>query len=238
MHFQKVSFLRPPNKEDDLDEGQRREALQKFILTLSNQQLVVGIAILLACFVNWCKTSVYELTMVVSLAWFSSSTHLATLDVLRIYFQRNHVVRNWRMIGIVVLLQLLIAGLLLAEYYSDSLFSGDPFPVPIPCLANLTMDNCEIIFLNNGTNYGNNTLYKGCISYTSNSSSFSVSSFASVLVILCLGYVNAHAMLRTFTVSRNRPLTPSHILVRLVLCIIGRTKQVSMKFVDNVMIDI
>lgn len=183
-------FLRPSNKEDDLDKGQRREALQKFVLTLSDQQLVVGIAILLACFVNWCQTSVYELNVVVSLAWFSSSTHLATLDVLRIYFQRNHVVRNWRMIGIVVLLQLLIAGLLLAEYYSD------------------------------------------------NSGSFSVTSFASVLVVFSLGYQNTHAILGTFTVSRNRPLTPSHIMVRLVLCIMGRTKQVSMKFVDSVMIDI
>ena len=82
-------FLRPLNEEDDLDEDQRREALKKFILTLSDQQLVTGIAILMACFANWCRTSVYELNIVVSLAWFSSATHLATLDVLRDYFQHN-----------------------------------------------------------------------------------------------------------------------------------------------------
>lgn len=53
-------LLRPPNKEaDELNENERREALQNFVLTLSDQQLVTGIAILVACFINWCKMSVY-----------------------------------------------------------------------------------------------------------------------------------------------------------------------------------
>lgn len=142
------------------------------------------------------------------------------------------------MIGIVALLQLLIAGLLLTEYYSDNNSS-----VPIPCLANMnstTKHGCNVTFLNNGTNYAKYPLYNECITYASNIrvSISSMLSFASLLVIIWLGYGNAQAVLRPFTVSRNLPPTPSHILVHLVLCIMGRTKQVSMKFVDSMMIDI
>lgn len=231
-------FLGPPNKEDDLDEGQRKEALKKFILTLSDQQLVTGIAILSACFLNWCNMSVYELNMVISLAFFSSSTHLATLNALHVYFQRNHVVRTWRIVGVVALLLLLIAGLVLNEYYS-----GNNFSVPIPCLTkrnSSTIHDCNVTFLDNCTNYANNPRYNDCIRYASNTSgtfSFGLR-FESVFFITYLGYIYAHAVLGTFTISGNRPLTPSHILVYLVLCTMRQTTPVSRKFVDSMMIEI
>lgn len=148
-------LLRPPNKEDDLDENQRREALQKFVLTLSDQQLVTDNAILVACFINWCKMSVYELNIVVYLAFCSSSTHVAMLDDLQVYFQRNQEVRNWRMIGMVAIVLLLMAGLLLTGYYSNNDQS-----VPIPCLTCLnaaTIYNCNVTFPGNGTYYTNNS---------------------------------------------------------------------------------
>lgn len=227
-------LLRPPNKEDDLDENQRKEALQKFILTLSDQQLVTGIAILVACFINWCKMSVYEFNIVVYLAFCSSSTHVATLDVLQVYFQRNQVVRNWRMIGMVAIVLLLMAGLLLTGYYSNN---DQSVPIPcLTCLSDATIYDCNVTFPGNGTYYANNSYYNNCALYASNSSGSL--SFVPVFTVVYLAYKYARVLMGTITISRNTALTPSHILVYLTFCIMGRTKHVSMEVVDGTMIEI
>lgn len=145
-------LLRPPNKEDDLDENQRREALQKFVLTLSDQQLVTDNAILVACFINWCKMSVYELNIVVYLAFCSSSTHVAMLDVLQVYFQRNQEVWNWRMIGMVAAINGRTASdRILFQQRSVSAYSMLDMPEPA------TIYNCNVTFPGNGTYYTNNS---------------------------------------------------------------------------------
>jgi hypothetical protein len=246
-------FLRSPNEEDDLEEDQRREALKKFVLTLSDQQLVTGIAILVACFANWCRTSVYELNMVVSLAWFSSATHLATLDVLQDYFQRNRVVRNWRMIGMVAIVLLLITGLLLTGFYSNNNLSA-----PLPCLTYLnaaTIYDCNgtvyhtnstfhinATVYDNGTYYANGSYYDNCTWYygnfTSSSEYSTFSSLGSFFTVAYLIYRYAGALLRTFTISRKTALTPLHISVYLALKgITGRTKHVSMEVINNTVIE-
>lgn len=246
-------FLRPPNKEEDLDEDQRREALKKFTLTLSDQQLVTGIAILVACFANWCRTSVYELNIVVFLAWFSSATHLATLDVLRDYFQRNRVVRNWRMIGMVAIVLLLITGLPLTGFYAPNYLSG-----PLPCLTYLnsaTIYDCNgtVYYTNNtfyfngtsydnGTIYANSSYYNNCTQYygsdTSISEGSAISSFGSAFTVVYLVYGYASALSGTIAISRKTALTPSHILVYLILKGEGvRMKHVSMEVINNAMIE-
>lgn len=81
--------------------------IEKFVLTLSDQQLLVGIAILIAGFAQHCSISVYHFSIVTDLAWFSSNTHLVTLDVLRVYLAGEPTLRLWRiclMLGTVVLL--------------------------------------------------------------------------------------------------------------------------------------
>lgn len=97
-----------PKRRDRISRKKREEILTRFILTLSDQQLVTGLAILIGAIANRCTISVYEFNMVVALAWFSSTTHLATLGVLRVYFRDYGTLRNVRVIGIVSMLILLL----------------------------------------------------------------------------------------------------------------------------------
>lgn len=115
--LRKCLLMKSPRHRKPLTKQRREVAFEKFVLALSDQQLVTGIAILVAIFSNHCRTSVYELDIAISLAWFSSTTHLGTLDVLHRYFRQNIVVRNWRMVGMVGVLILLIPGLVLVETY-------------------------------------------------------------------------------------------------------------------------
>lgn len=112
-----------------LTRAQKEKALERFILTLSDQQLVTGLAVLVGAFSNHCRLSIYEFNVVIALAWFSSLTHLATLDVLQKYFLENAVVRDCRVIGMVIVLTLLMAAQVLSLFY-------DPYnsPVPMQCL--------------------------------------------------------------------------------------------------------
>jgi hypothetical protein len=109
-----------------LSRDKRTEALVKFTLSLSDQQLITGLAILIGALGNRCKVSLYEFRVVVSLAWFSSTTHLATLAVLERYFIENRIVRNWRVAGMLSLMVLLVFSLL-------TQIAGIPRTVPLQC---------------------------------------------------------------------------------------------------------
>ena len=113
--------LRLPDKPrpSRIDREERTEALARFILALSDQQLVTGLAILVGALGSRCTLSAYEFLVVVSLSWFSSTTHLATLDVLREYFIKHQVVRNIRVIGMVIMMILLLFGLLVEGGYYE-----------------------------------------------------------------------------------------------------------------------
>ncbi|EKG20073.1 hypothetical protein MPH_02622 [Macrophomina phaseolina MS6] len=71
-------------------------ALERFILALSDQQLVTGIAIMATIYMKACDISIYSFQMAAALAWFSSTTHLATLVILTSYFDSHRVARNFR----------------------------------------------------------------------------------------------------------------------------------------------
>lgn len=113
-----------------LTRAKRIEALSRFILSLSDQQLVTGLAILIAALANRCLISFYEFNIVISLAWFSSTTHLATLDVLQEYLVANPVIRNWRVLGMLSLMVMLLYGLLFqGDYISNT-------KLPLQCAIN------------------------------------------------------------------------------------------------------
>jgi hypothetical protein len=57
----------------------RSETVTQFILTLSDQQLVTGLAALISGMSDPRNLSGYEFTVIFALDWFSSTTHLATL---------------------------------------------------------------------------------------------------------------------------------------------------------------
>lgn len=65
-------------EESEAVRDARKEAATQFILTLSDQQLVTGLAILIAGVSDPTHLSKYEFTVVMALAWFSSTTHLTT----------------------------------------------------------------------------------------------------------------------------------------------------------------
>ncbi|KAH7119139.1 hypothetical protein B0J11DRAFT_86453 [Dendryphion nanum] len=137
-----------------LSRSERQEAVTRFILALSDQQLATGLAILIAAISNQCTLTVYEFQVAFALAWFSCTTHLSTLDVLRDYLIKHGVVRNWRVFGMIVLLILLIYALIMTmasidetipvqctfRYFGDrSINSSDPIDVYLVLAAVLTL---------------------------------------------------------------------------------------------------
>ena len=132
-----------PKPEDTVDKQnlaleRQKENLGRFILALSDQQLITGLAILFAGFCKTSSMSTYHFNIVASLAWFSSVTHLATLGVLRTYLIRTPAVRKWRVVLMVVVLILLLVALPprwearndsrpVCCYYSNKISGGDGF---------------------------------------------------------------------------------------------------------------
>ncbi|KAK3997860.1 hypothetical protein QBC44DRAFT_364057 [Cladorrhinum sp. PSN332] len=95
----------------------REEALTQFILTLSDQQLVTGMAILIAGIMNRPSLNVLDFRILFRLAWFSSTTHLATLGALRKYFRTHRTLRNIRVALILAVLVLLVYCGMARNYY-------------------------------------------------------------------------------------------------------------------------
>ena len=115
---------RPIN--DTLARKRGADGLENFVLALSDQQLVTGLAVLFAGYSKICSMSIYYFNIIASLAWFSSATHLATLGVLRIYLVDHPLVRGWRVLGMMLVFLMLIVALLPGwdEHYNS---------VPISC---------------------------------------------------------------------------------------------------------
>jgi len=74
----------------------RSHVLVKFIKMLSDQQLITGLAILIAALSSRCVISQEEWHIVTSLAYFSATTHSLSLDVLRNYLVQHMWVRYFR----------------------------------------------------------------------------------------------------------------------------------------------
>ena len=120
--------LKTSTRRQEVPRDVRQEALTRFILVLSDQQLATGLAILIGGVSNQCRITGYEFSVVLSLAWFSSTTHLATLDVLRDYFRVHRVIRNWRVGGMVALLILLTYAL-----FTTTITMGSDSTIPVQC---------------------------------------------------------------------------------------------------------
>lgn len=91
-HLQKSTVLRARIERTDF----WQPIVEGLALNLSDQQLLVGISILVAGFVNHCSISVYHFVIVYDLAWFSSNTHMTSLLVLEGYLSERSSLRNWR----------------------------------------------------------------------------------------------------------------------------------------------
>ena len=106
------------------------QIIQKLVLNLSDQQLLTGLAVLIAGFWTHCSISVYHFALVNDLAWFSANVHSATLVVLRGYFLANPVLRNWRVALMIVVASLLGASTVMTGHYEWY----DSWPYDAQCL--------------------------------------------------------------------------------------------------------
>jgi hypothetical protein len=88
-------------------------ALRKFVLSLSDQQIVTGIAIMAAGLRGLAKDTIstYHYQIVLYLAWLSSSVHLSAISLLTPYLSKYNGLRTWRLIGMLALFVMLLVGL-------------------------------------------------------------------------------------------------------------------------------
>lgn len=106
--------------------------MERLILTLGDQQLLVGIAILTAGFLKHCSISVYHFSIVVDLGWFSSNTHMTTLFVLLDFLTDHPTQRNWRVaLMVIILIVMIVASILEGNRYWFVAWSA-----PAKCLWN------------------------------------------------------------------------------------------------------
>ncbi|KAI9694682.1 MAG: hypothetical protein M1822_000298 [Bathelium mastoideum] len=87
-------------------------AFTKFVLSMSDLQILTGISILISGFAQLlCGLSCWHWQLLVYLAWFSSLTHLACLTFLRNYLYDNPGERSWRLVSMGILATLLVFAL-------------------------------------------------------------------------------------------------------------------------------
>lgn len=92
---------------------------------MSDQQLVTGIAIMVTIYTKSCDISIYSFQIAAALAWFSSTTHLATLTLLRAYFDHHRVARNFRAVMMVMMMIMLAAAQIISNSESVQHSSTD-----------------------------------------------------------------------------------------------------------------
>jgi hypothetical protein len=82
-------------------------------MSFSDQQLVTGLAILVAGYCEMLNNnlSVYHWTIVVYLAWMSSAVHIASLTLLKDVFNKRPWLRNIRVAGMLALFTLLAVAM-------------------------------------------------------------------------------------------------------------------------------
>ncbi|OJD39822.1 uncharacterized protein BKCO1_2000241 [Diplodia corticola] len=100
-------------------------ALERFILAMSDQQLVTGIAIMVTIYTKSCDISIYSFQMAGALAWFSSTTHLATLTILTKHFDTHRIARNFRAVMMVAMMFMLAVAQIISNSESVQHSSTD-----------------------------------------------------------------------------------------------------------------
>lgn len=103
----------------------RKEAVGRFIMTLSDQQLVTGLAIMTSSVSIPGKITGYEFSMTCGLALLAFTTHVATLSAVRPDFKSNDLVSNIRITAMTATVLLLVYALII------NLIAW--FPIPVQC---------------------------------------------------------------------------------------------------------
>ena len=102
--FRKLISQKPANE--------KYKAFQHFVLALSDQQIVTGLAIFIIAYSRHCTMFTYHFFLIVAMVWFSSTTHLSTLVVLKDYLDGSPGLKYSRLIGMLTTFIMLFVGLL------------------------------------------------------------------------------------------------------------------------------
>ena len=94
---------------DEEDEERKRSAMEGFMLSLSDQQLFTGMAVVISAFSRHCQISYVSFGIATQLAWCSCITHLVTLASLRTYLDENGRTKRLRISLVAVMFVLLLA---------------------------------------------------------------------------------------------------------------------------------
>lgn len=101
--------------------------IERNSLSLSDQLLLVGSAVLIAGFWTHCAISVYHFALVSDLAWFASTCRLTTVAALEEYLRRRPRFRDWRVFLMACMALLLAASTVMQghrEWYSSWPFNA------------------------------------------------------------------------------------------------------------------
>ncbi|RDW88425.1 hypothetical protein BP6252_00457 [Coleophoma cylindrospora] len=90
----------------------KRIYLEKYIVGLGDQQLLLGLLMSVVAFAKFCSISIYHLEIVGELLWFSATTHLASMVVLRKYFKKSpHLL--WLRLSLILMFGIFLAMFML-----------------------------------------------------------------------------------------------------------------------------
>lgn len=117
------------NQHSDPGQKARKDAIANFLVGLSDQQLVTGLAILVAAVSGQQSLSGYDFSVALGLGWFSCTTHLATIDVLCLRFKTHGIIRDARVAGLVCLIGLLSYAFIRTTSITD-------LTIPVDCPDN------------------------------------------------------------------------------------------------------
>ncbi|KAL8801339.1 MAG: hypothetical protein Q9182_004546 [Xanthomendoza sp. 2 TL-2023] len=130
---QKVRLLRANEKRTKF----WQPIMEHLVLTLSDQQLIIGIAILAAGFIKHCSISVYHFSIVSDLAWLLSGAHMTSLCVLHVYLLERPLLCHLRVCFMLLMCVMLMVSCIL-EGHRDWF---DSWNSHAKCLFNDLADN-------------------------------------------------------------------------------------------------
>ncbi|CZS95552.1 uncharacterized protein RAG0_05146 [Rhynchosporium agropyri] len=119
-HLRWLLHMGTGNKISEKTRRLREQTMTHFILALSDQQLVTGLAVLITGYAQRCSISGHHFEIVASLAWFSSTTHLSTLAALQKYLICHPMIKHMRVIGVMAVLGPLFHAQLLIRLYAKA----------------------------------------------------------------------------------------------------------------------
>lgn len=119
-----LGFKRDITTFQDASIPARRKALQSLILSLSDQQIVVSAAMLVASYARHSTITTYSVDVTTSLAFLSPGVHLQTLDIVRYKLQPKTAAKNIKVVFMLGTMAMLIftSTLQSSKFWNDNVF--------------------------------------------------------------------------------------------------------------------